>query len=76
MSEQRENVSQTLVVEFDNLVRPSDTPFEAMSKISATVSDPFVNENAVGGLRQVDSLDLVGEIASKSGENLKNALAS
>lgn len=67
------NAAQKIV--FDNLVRPSDVVGEVKQITAVTPpSQAFVNSNAAGKTRQVESLDEIRECAKKSGERLKELL--
>lgn len=67
--------AEAKVIIFDNLVRPTDVVGEYTEvKALQPASDPFLNANAAGTVRQVDSMDGVKDCASGSGVRLRDAL--
>lgn len=67
--------SQEQVVEFDNLVRPSDvvgrpTPVRAV----LMPAESFANSNAAGVMRQINTLEELKECAQNSGRRLREML--
>ena len=59
---------------FDNLVRPTEVVGEftkVKAKTPPIISEPFVNTNAAGSMRQINSFEDIQRCAYQSGERLK-----